>query len=75
MINMKSIIFKSINIVCVSIFLLLSGCGDVSDIFNKNNSNNSGNTGGNDNSGNTGSNGDTDSDNSGYGGGIQMILL
>ena len=69
MINMKSIIFKSINIVCVSIFLLLSGWGDVSDIFNKNNSNNSGNTGGNDNSGNTGSNGDTDSDNSGYGGG------
>ncbi len=74
MINMKSIIFKSINIVCVSIFLLLSGCGDVSDIFNKNNSNNSGNTGGNDNSGNTGSNGDTVITVV-MGGGIQMILL
>ena len=61
MINMKSIIFKSINIVCVSIFLLLSGCGDVSDIFNKNNSNHTGNPGGNDNRGQTGSHADTDS--------------
>ena len=69
MINMKSIIFKSINIVCVSIFLLLSGCGDVSDILNKNNSYTSANPGGNYTSGNTGSNGDTDRATSGYGGG------